>query len=643
MWSQLWQTISHWWASWTRPTPPLPPPVPPDPPVVPRATIAVAVTNRRTKTAVPGATFRLNEVLRTTTNADGYAKFDGIPQGLVYYAVEHPEMVAVHGQLELTKNTDVLVEVDPVRVESPYRRLQGQLRVSSAVTVDSLLDTITRVRRQYGPTMTDDQCGMLCLEVAWLHRNEGWGLSVKPSGKNVQLPDGTLVAHDILHHKPTNTLYDILRAAGAESEPQWSNVGPPQSTDRTWKAPFNPGSFAEGPVNPSIPQSHPGFYDDAGPVLPLFAHAGDLFALFVRDAERAKKEIRQVADAGFQGMRVWTVLRGPYWERPDRDVHPEKYPDYWDRWQEFVTYVNEEGLKLVVSQGDLCAWTSDMSVRKAFAVKLAEVERAVGNGVYAFFDGGNEAWQNGEPDPQRLAEFVSAYQQAGGRAILLLTSPRTEEKAELDAYSIDPAQCYDVHGSRDGHVWDKIRHIFSIAYEGKPIRPYGIQSEPTGSGALVSVTTNKHELTHESVAAMAVMSALARQAWVWFSGEGVRIQDSLSIEQGFTSVPRSYALIPPDVMSYPVLHHSGETWRRERIFQSEHADVRIDGVQHPDGRCVYLLYGPPGTHTLRVTKNVQGMLYHLGTGEEMPVARVTGETLTVSWECARLFVGRIVN
>jgi hypothetical protein len=646
MWSQFWQTISQWWGAWTKPkpTPIVPPVVPPSPPTVARATIAVAVTDTRTKKAVVGATFRLNEELRTTTNADGYAKFDDIAQGQVFYAVEHPDYVSHHGQIELRKNTDVLVEVEPVRVAAPYRKIKGQLRVSSAVVVNSLLPTIKAVRAKYPQIMTDDQCGMLCLEVAWLHRNEGWGLSNKPSGKNVRLPDGTLVAHDVLHHKPTNTVYDILRAAGAESEPQWSNVGSPQSSDRTWVAPFNTGSFEEGPINPSVPQAYPGFYDEEGPVLPLFAHAGDLFALFVRDAERAKAEIRGVADAGFQGLRVWTVLRGPYWEGPDRDVHPNKYPDYWDRWLAFVQSINEEGLKLVVSQGDLMAWTSDMAVRKAFAVRLADIEQQVGNGVYAFFDGGNEAWQNGESDPKRLAEFVSAYQEAGGQAIPLLTSPRTEEKDELDAYSIDPAQCYDVHGSRDGHFWDKIRHIFSIAYEGKPMRPYGIQSEPTGSGDLVSVTTNKHELDDEAVAAMAVMGAISRQAWVWFSGEGVRIQKSLSIERGFTSVPRAYALLPADLMSYAILHHSGETWRRERIVSHTYPDLRVDGVQHLDGRCVYLFYGPSSKHSpynVLVTKKITGTLWDLVTGENWPINHEPGQSLSLAMNRALLFVGHI--
>lgn len=489
------------------------PPAPPTP--VPRATIAVVVTSANGQPIV-GATFRLNEQLRTATDGNGYAAIE-VNQGEVHYAVEHDQYVAVHNKVLLTQNTQLSVSMTPLRQAPSYPRLQGQLRVES---------------------------------------------------------------------------------------------------NR--------------------------FVDDTGSVLPLFAHAGDLFALYVRDANRATAEIRKIADAGYQGFRVWTVLRGSYWETPDRDVTPTKTPNYWQQWETFVRVVNDEGLKLVVSQGDLNAWTASLSERDAFAVKLAEVEQQIGNGIYAFFDAGNETWQNGEPDPVKLARFVRAYRQAGGRAVVTLTSPPGEETHELNAFSIEPAQCYDVHGYRDGHFYDKIRHIFSIPYEGQPMRALGVQSEPAGSGELVSVTSNKQELDHEAVAAMGVMSLLARQAWVWFSGEGVRIQAGLETEQGFVATPRIAAVLPKDVMTFNTLHHSGDSWRNVRIVdQGVSHEVRVDGAQAADGRCVYLFYGEPGTHQFRAAKNFTGTLYHPGTGEGEPFSKKKGETFSMSWNRARLFVGRL--
>lgn len=482
----------------------------------PRATLAVVVVDTQTKKPLSDATFRFNDVLRTTTDRNGYAALETYC-GEIHYAVELNKYHAIHNKIELKQNTELAIELSSIRATSPYRRINGQLR-------------------------------------------------------------------------------DAMRQ----------------------------------------------FADDTGIVLPLFAHAGDLFALYVRHPENALREIRKVADAGFQGLRVWTVLRGSYWEQKDRDVTPTGSVGYWDKWESFVRAINDEGLKLVVSQGDLNAWTSDMAAREKFAVNLAEVEQRIGNGVYAFLDAGNETWQNGEPDAERLAKFVSAYRRAGGRALLTLTSPPGEEKHELDALSIDPAQCYDVHGYRGGRFYDKIRHIFSIPYEGKPGRALGIQSEPAGSGELVSVTENQHELNDEAVGAMGLMSLIARQAWVWFSGEGVKIQRGLETEAGFYNTPKLAAVLPVDLMTFTHLHHSGNTWSHIRIVdQGITHECRVDGAQSSDGRCVYLFYGEPGTHQFRAAKSFSGILYHPGTGDAEPFNKKAGETFWLTWERARLFVGKI--
>lgn len=388
------------------------------------------------------------------------------------------------------------------------------------------------------------------------------------------------------------------------------------------------------------------FYDDAGPVLPLFAHAGDLFALWVRDKDRARQELDKIAQAGYHGYRVWTLLGGAYWENMQggRTVGPKYTQNYWGEWESLVRETHARKLRLVVSQGDIGALGIDMTVRKQFAAQLAQVAKAVdGTGhVYAFVDGGNEAWQTGEPDPARLAAFVQAYRDAGGTALLTLTSPPGEEKQELNQYSIPPADCYDVHGYRDGHFWDKRRHIFSIPYEGQPNKKLGIQSEPCGSGDLVSVTDNKHELNDEALAMLALQSLIARQVWVWFSGEGVSIKHGLDTENGFYAVPKACALLPADVMTYPTLHHSGTTWKDIRIVdEGVSHDVRCDGVQQINGRFVYLFDGPPGSHTFRAAKNFTGTLYNPATGDSETLTKQKGESFTLTWERGRLFIGTV--
>lgn len=399
------------------------------------------------------------------------------------------------------------------------------------------------------------------------------------------------------------------------------------------------------------------FVDDGGPVNPCFAHAGDLFALFVRDQPRAVSELDKTTTVGYHGLRVWTCLGGEYWESKDRHVGPDITPNYWALWAQFLQAVADRKLRLVVSQGDIGMLAENASTlrdgvsdvrsgatptrRREFAQRLAKEAKAIdGTGfLYAFFDGGNEAWQTGEPDPRKLSEFVQAYRDAGGTALLTLTSPPGEETQELNAYSIPPADTYDVHTYRGGHWYDKRRHIFSIPYEGKPNKKVGIGSEGPGNGDLVSASDNKDELTHEAMACLAAMSFIARQAYVWFSGEGVRIQAGLETQQGFEACPRIAQLLPKDVMAFAVLHHSGTSWERERVLVPPDDVVRIDGASHSDGRFAFVVDGPSGSHSLRVQRDFEGTLINPETGAATPVSGRAGQTLQWSWERGRVFVG----
>lgn len=108
--------------------------------------------------------------------------------------------------------------------------------------VPNILSTVRDVRDRYGYDNwpTREQLGAMLNEMAWRHRDDGWGLSAKPGGYNVPMPNGTLIASDILHHGPTNLLVDVLQAAGEASIPQWDIVGYPQAADRVWLAPIPP-------------------------------------------------------------------------------------------------------------------------------------------------------------------------------------------------------------------------------------------------------------------------------------------------------------------------------------------------------------------------------------------------------------------
>lgn len=125
--------------------------------------------------------------------------------------------------------------------------------------MQSQLDVVRQVRAQYGPTMTDDECGRLVNAVAYrlAQTDPAWGVSAKPTGKGSTLPNGTRIAHDILHYRTTDTLIDVLEAAGAASVPQWVAVayhGDP--TGRPWLPAVDPAQVtttpAPAPAGPSL-------------------------------------------------------------------------------------------------------------------------------------------------------------------------------------------------------------------------------------------------------------------------------------------------------------------------------------------------------------------------------------------------------
>ena len=330
------------------------------------------------------------------------------------------------------------------------------------------------------------------------------------------------------------------------------------------------------------------FQDDAGPVLPVLCHAGDLLSRWTRDPAGVRSELDAIADAGYDGVRTWTVLGGSsYWA--GREVGPMYQADYWKQLDGFVDALHTRRLRWLVSQGDMMRVLPSQRDREAFMRSLAtslDDDQIIG------VDAGNELLWNGETDPSKMRAVVDAFRAVLPCAVWSLTSPGSEEQADLDTFS---GSVFDVHGYRDGHAWDKIRHIFSIGYEIKPRTRLGIQSEPFGYGDLVSASANKHELTPGVMALAAAVSLMARQMWVYFSGPGVKSDAGQRLVDmpGFRETCAVRDWLPIDVMTFGTICHGGASQKGRRVYAVPGTDeTRADGVIHADGRWVWALYGP---------------------------------------------------
>lgn len=88
-------------------------------------------------------------------------------------------------------------------------------------------ETLQSLRPLYPTPMSAVELGSLLNEVAWTHRNEGWGLISKSSGANCPQPvTGTLISKDILMHYPSTHIYDCLIDSDGAATPTWQDKGP---------------------------------------------------------------------------------------------------------------------------------------------------------------------------------------------------------------------------------------------------------------------------------------------------------------------------------------------------------------------------------------------------------------------------------
>lgn len=333
------------------------------------------------------------------------------------------------------------------------------------------------------------------------------------------------------------------------------------------------------------------FRDANGPCLPVGCHFGDGLSRWARGQQDAVEALlAAIAGAGYGYVRTWTVLdsgSNPYWH--GRTLGPHVQGDaYWTHVVGYAAALRRHGLRWLVSQGDVLRVYTSTGDRVKFMERIAD---CLQREDVAGMDVANESGNNGESDPAKLEPMSWPIAQRWPDLALSLSSSQTEEVAEINALSPKPCTVFDVHGSRAGHWWDKVRHVFSIAYEGKPNRRLGMQSEPFGPGDQVSASDNKHELNAAVMQAGAVMSLLARQSWVYFCGGGIKSDmENITTSPGFAETPAAVAWLPKDIHAAE-LFHGGQTWASKRVFAAVN-ETRCDHALLADGRGACLIYGP---------------------------------------------------
>jgi hypothetical protein len=93
--------------------------------------------------------------------------------------------------------------------------------------------------------------------------NPGWGLLSKPSGNNCPMPNGTLVACDILMHQATSRIFDVLADAEGAADPQWGEAGGSPADPTRFVAPVSGNAPTPTPVPVPVPTPTPAPMVDA--------------------------------------------------------------------------------------------------------------------------------------------------------------------------------------------------------------------------------------------------------------------------------------------------------------------------------------------------------------------------------------------
>jgi type VI secretion system secreted protein VgrG len=385
-------------------------------------------------------------------------------------------------------------------------------------------------------------------------------------------------------------------------------LAPAAGTTGTTGDPTSPTSGAISPIRGQLRVKDGGYADDKGYVLPILCHLGDAFSKWSREPAFIEAILDDIAAAGYHGIRFWTTLGlddrgGGFWA--GREVGPTYTADYWTKLEAFLRRLKARNLVCQLSQGDVRRVA--IPDRRAFAEQIADVVGRVGSDVVALFEGTNECRDTGEPDPDRLAQFVSYFKAKRPEVLCALSAysglpfnlPGEDgDNDMLRRLAQRPADVTVIHAMRYGGWPNKVEHIFSYRYEdGDKIgrRPYW-QGEPAGPGELVSVTANKHELVDGPLMAMAAAALMSGQAWVYFSGPGVYCdgRERLQSMPGFRTVPKVRTMLPPDIMTWwrgGMLCHGGERWSKERTMAVKVEGTRCDHALAPDGRFVVLRYG----------------------------------------------------
>lgn len=308
----------------------------------------------------------------------------------------------------------------------------------------------------------------------------------------------------------------------------------------------------------TIPEGVPHLEDHAlvdanGPFLALGATMMWAAWAYKYDRPRLEANLQYLADHGFHFIRALGTVGDPngpdYWD--GREIDPN-WPDYPEVIAGLTDLAYDTyGLRLewtLIGDGQITVPTFEQRQQlvQTFLTMAAGREHKI-----LHFEIANEAWQNGFPGDQGVADLraLSMAMKAQSPNLVAASAPWSPYCEDAQAiYAGDVADLATIHFDRDSTKvegsWRPVRQPWEHQYcEGLPV---GSNNEPIGPGSSVAEETDPVRLV--SAAIVTYISGLP--IYVFHSHAGVRGDEDLWTEPGVDQFLAMQSLLPPDLSDW---------------------------------------------------------------------------------------------
>ncbi|MHB1037075.1 MAG: DUF4185 domain-containing protein [Pirellulales bacterium] len=307
--------------------------------------------------------------------------------------------------------------------------------------------------------------------------------------------------------------------------------------------------------------------DDSGPFLGLGVSYFQALRHAKYDRARLNDNLALLASKGFNYVRVLSMVSWDgleiapvtFTNRAGRVV--PGWPDYWQQFRDLIDLAARHGLRV-----EMTIFADAQYVMPKRETRLAHLEGILANiagreATILHLEVANEAWQNGFPGPEGVADLRDFAKRLADRTPVLVaitSNDDTSDQGIVSLYRDSAADLATVHFSRDIRTaeggWLPVRDTYRAG--NLPGVPPVSSNEPIGPGSSVNSESDPVKLC--SAAVFAYLANLP--TYVYHSRAGVygyvrccppsggedRFEDSAGIN-AYRHVRR---LLPPDLASW---------------------------------------------------------------------------------------------